>query len=257
VIDRGYAEAAYAILADFSHRGWSEVEDGRHLRLEVFFDEERDAQSCAERFEGAFVSKVEGRNWVAGWQADWKPVEAGRRFFLAPSWATELTPPGRIRLEMRPGLVFGGGDHATTQLCIELLEQAVRPGMRMADIGCGTAILAQAALALGAALAVGCDLDPSAVDTAAGSGVPVFEGSVDAIRSGAIDVLAANLPTGALITLLPELERVLRPGGEAVFSGYLVEQRGMLASEAAAAGFDLLDEISREEWAASRMVASR
>lgn len=200
------------------------------------------------------MESVEERNWAAEWQSQWQPIEVGQRFFLAPSWSAEETPPGRIRLEMRPGLVFGGGDHPTTQLCLALLEETVHPGSRMADAGCGTAILAQASRALGAARVAGCDIDPAAVDAAVESGVPVFEGSVDAIRSGWASVLAANLPTGVLLTLIPEFARVLAPGGKAVLSGYLCEQQEMLIREAESHGFRFESGRSSEDWSACVLV---
>ena len=252
--DNSAAETAFARLTAYAHQGWTEQEeDNGSLRLGVHFSDETEARMCAIEFPGSEIIPVEERNWAGEWQAQWEPILVGQRFFLAPSWTEAETPAGRIRLEMRPGLVFGGGDHPTTQLCLELLESATRPGVRMADIGCGTAILAQAALALGARAVTGCDIDPSAVDAAIESRVPVFEGSVDAIAANSIDLLAANLPTGVLMTLMPEFLRVLAPGGCAILSGYLAEQREMLFAEARAHGFHVESERERDDWAACRI----
>ncbi len=250
-VDNSAAENTYARLTAYAHEGWTEdEEDTGLLRLGVHFNDEAEARRCAEEFPDSNLSPVEERNWAAEWQAQWQPIIAGQRFFLAPSWVKAETPSGRIRLEMRPGLVFGGGDHPTTQMCLELLESATRPGARVADIGCGTAILAQAALALGARAAIGCDIDPSAIDAAIESRVPVFEGSIDAIAAKSIDLLAANLPTGVLMTLMPEFVRALTPDGRAILSGFLAEQREMVFAEARTHGFHVESEREREDWAA-------
>jgi len=173
------------------------------------------------------------------------------RFYLAPAWCEDPTPAGRMRLEMRPGLVYGGGDHPTTQLCLELLEQANVSQAAAADVGCGTGILAQAAILLGVARVVCCDIDPDAAAEAHRAGLPAFEGSAGAIRTGSIDLVLANLPTGNLLTLLPEFTRILAPGGRAVLSGFLCEQRGMVYRETAAAGWTLAAERLTDEWAAA------
>lgn len=253
-VEDSSAETAYAKLIAHSHQGWTEEQDGEFLRLGVHFGSEEQARMCANDFPGSVLSPVEDRNWAAEWQAQWEPIIVGQRFFLAPAWARTETPAGRIRLEMRPGLVFGGGDHPTTQLCLELLEATVASSTRLADIGCGTAILAQASLALGGRAAIGCDIDPAAVDAAVESRVPVFEGSVDAIATRSLDLLVANLPTGVLLTLMPEFARVLAPRGRAILSGFLGEQRDMLFAEALAHGFHVESERSHEDWAAGLLV---
>jgi ribosomal protein L11 methyltransferase len=245
------AERADLVLAELMDTRFDGLVEGDE-QFDVHFRDRAQAEECARRHSGEVV-EVEDRNWAAEWQAGWSPMPVGRRFHLAPAWCSDPTPPGRIRLEMRPGLVFGGGDHATTRFCLELLEDAVRPGCVFADIGSGSGILALAARALGASVAVGCDLWRDAAEETLRVSVPSWEGSVDALGSRSVDVLAANLPTGVLLTLMPEFERVLRRGGRMVLSGYLVDQREMVVDAAPWR----VPRIERqdEDWAAALFVA--
>ena len=105
-------------------------------------------------------------------------------------------------------------------MCLEALERNVAPGCTVADIGCGSGLLSQAAILLGARCAIGCDLDPRAARLAAGI---AFQGSVDSLRSQSIDLLVANIQVGVLAALLPGIRRVLKPGGIAILSGMLAD----------------------------------
>jgi ribosomal protein L11 methyltransferase len=114
-------------------------------------------------------------------------------------------------------MAFGTGVHETTQLCLEALEEYLTPGMRVLDVGTGSGILAEAARLLGAGFVYACDTDPVAVQIA-GSG---FVGSVDAIASASADLVVANISPEAIVSLTPDLLRVLRrPGGVILASGF-------------------------------------
>ena len=127
----------------------------------------------------------------------------GQKFFIVAPWRTEPTPPGRFRLEINPGMQCGTGQHPCTRLCLEAMERIIRPGDRVLDVGTGSGILSIAARMLGAATVVACDIDPDAAREAA-----FFIGSVDAVRSGAFDVVVANISEIVMGELKPELERV-------------------------------------------------
>src|SRR5690242_7249880 len=105
-------------------------------------------------------------DWVARAESSWPGLAIGRRFFLCPPWCKEETPPGRHRLVHNPGLACGTGEHPCTRLAIEALESVVMPGVRVADIGAGSGILAVAARQLGASEAVGIDPDDQALRVA-------------------------------------------------------------------------------------------
>jgi ribosomal protein L11 methyltransferase len=156
----------------------------------------------------------------------------GERFFLVPEWLDDPAPAGRFRIAVNPGMAFGTGRHETTQLCLEALETYVRPGVCVADVGTGAGILAQAAALLGAGTVWACDIDPEAVTIARGNAGPnLFIGSVDAVRSGAAGLIAANISPEAIARLAPELLRCLCPGGMALLSGFERHEASAVAEE--------------------------
>lgn len=202
-----------ARLADFDIDGIEEQPDA----VAAYFQNAATAHAVAIEFATAPPEAMEDRNWSAELQSAWQPIEVGRRFFLCPPWLDAPTPPGRLRLEMIPGNVFGGGDHPTTQLCLEQLETLIQPGQFIADIGAGTGVLTRAARALGAH-AYGCDIDPASA--------PLVDilGSADALATARFDGLIANIHLAVHRQLLPELRRIARPGAWLLASGFLPEQ---------------------------------
>jgi len=157
---------------------------------------------------------------------DWDPVLVGDRFFIARSWIDEATPPGRVRLVIDYTDAFGSGRHETTQLVIAALEEYVRPGALVIDIGCGSGVLSAAALALGALPVFGCDVHEGAVRAArqqlnAGS---LFVGSADAIQSEVADLTLINITARIADSLANELNRIAKPGSVLLLSGFLSDQ---------------------------------
>jgi ribosomal protein L11 methyltransferase len=216
------------LIAELWERGTSGVieEDlaGGNSLLRAFFDqpfETAEWAACGARWEPA-----EDRDWVEVAQSQWEPLLVGSRFFLAPSWSADPTPPGRLRLEMRPGLACGTGWGPATQLALEAMESRLLPGTTLLDVGTGSGILAVAAGLLGAGRVYACDIDFEAACAAGerfrseGIRVGLFAGSVRAVRAASVDFVVANINAETLIGLAPEIGRVLRSGGRAALTGF-------------------------------------
>ncbi len=255
------ADLLLADFGDFETSGIEQTDQASQTRFTAHFQARGEAERFASHF-AAFTPRTEEiaeRNWAEEWQAQWRPIEVGRRFYLAPSWMDTPAPEGRLRLEMRPGLVFGGGDHPTTQLCLELLEEYLRPGQAMADIGCGSGILTDGAHALGAGKLIACDIDANAAEAAGrilaslARPAAVYRGSVDAVRGESVDVVAANLLTGVVVGLLPEFARVLKQGGLLIASGFLATQQDLITGRAHEQGLRMVEPRVKGDWAAAVM----
>ena len=161
------------------------------------------------------IDEIPNQNWNATYQATWQPVEVGQRFYLAPPGDKSPTPTGRQRLELKPGLAFGNGDHPTTHLCLAAMEQLLSKGDIFLDVGCGSGLLAKAAHLLEAS-ALGCDLDPTDLPTNS------FQGSLDAVKLNSIDVAVMNIQAGVLADLWPHLAQIAKR--HAILSGFLPNQ---------------------------------
>jgi ribosomal protein L11 methyltransferase len=227
--------------------------------------------------ETSVVESVADRAWEREWLKDFRPMRFGERLWVCPGGqrppgfetaadvrdagsqrvgpgeATRVTP---VLLELDPGLAFGTGTHATTALCLEWLDSGAPGWLEGADVidyGCGSGILAVAALKLGARSAIAMDIDPQALlatrENAARNGVDRLVRVTDDRECGGatVDVLVANILAGPLVDLAPLLAARLQAGGRIALSGLLLEQ----ADEVTAAyrpWFDIALTGTREDW---------
>jgi ribosomal protein L11 methyltransferase len=208
-----------AELMEAGSTGITEEPEG----LRAFFEDSQDAPTLARRFvrNTPQLRREVNIDWAQVSRNAWPPLLVGDRFFLVPPWCTDPVPAGRIRLEINPGMACGTGWHPCTQLCLAALEQNVRPGDRVLDVGCGSGILCLAATLLGAQVVIGCDVDLDAVAIAREQvPCPIFAGSVDAIRTASVDVVVANISSTVLEDLAEEFERARKPGSTLILSGF-------------------------------------
>jgi ribosomal protein L11 methyltransferase len=198
--------------------------------------------------------REEPRDWQATWKATIAPVRAGSTV-VVPSWlvADHVPAPGELTLVLDPGQAFGTGHHATTTMCLEALERLDLDGASVADVGCGTGVLAIAAARRGAALVLAVDLDPDAVEVTRanaarnGAQVEARTGSVDGVP-GPVDVVVANLVTDTLLALAGPLVAATRR--TLVVSGIAADRQGAVAAALEAAGARVVAAEERDGWAA-------
>lgn len=169
------------------------------------------------------------REWTRAWLDDWRPLRFGHRLWVAPLEA-DVREPGAVVVRLDPGLAFGTGTHATTALCLEWLEGLELAGARVLDLGCGSGILAIAALRLGARAAHAVDLDPQALEATRANaarndvGAHLTTGDIEQLGSGPYDVIVANILAGPLLQAAATLAKLQAPGARLALAGILAEQ---------------------------------
>ncbi len=212
--------------------------------LRAFFDDAAGAPALLQRF-AAYAPQFRHEDdidWEQATRDAWPPMPVGDRLFLVAPWNTDPAPAGRLRLEIYPGMACGTGRHPCTQLCLEALEHAVRPGTTVLDVGSGSGILSAAAKLLGAGAVIGCDIDSEAVASARERvHAPLFVGSADALRSRSADLIVANISSAVAEDLAAEFARVRRPGSTLIVSGFLEDDLPE--------GFEPRQLLRRDGWA--------
>ncbi|SEP40482.1 50S ribosomal protein L11 methyltransferase [Nitrosovibrio sp. Nv6] len=181
------------------------------------------------------VTYVEEQDWVRITQSQFSPIQISDRLWIVPSWH-QAPDPGGVNLILDPGLAFGTGSHPSTQLCLAWLDENLFGGEDVLDYGCGSGILAIAALKLGARHVVGIDIDPQAIaasrqnaalnqcDETMTEFFTTHVSTGKGIPNEAADVVIANILANPLMVLAPILMRATRLGGRIVLSGILMEQ---------------------------------
>ncbi len=186
------------------------------------------AQAACLAVAPAFeVEAVAEQDWVRQTQAQFAPIPISPRLWIVPTWH-DSPDPAAINLILDPGLAFGTGSHPTTRLCLQWLDRNLHGGETLLDYGCGSGILAIAALKLGAGHVVGVDIDPQAIQASqfnAGQNQVTAEFYLpNDAPSVKADVVVANILTNPLKILAPMLANSARPGGKIVLSGILSHQ---------------------------------
>ena len=195
---------------------------------------------------------VEEADWANAWKAFYKPMRVGRHLLVTPPWETPDLAPTDIPLVIDPGMAFGTGSHPTTQLCLAALEDYVRPGMTVADIGTGSGILAIAAAKLGAASVLGTDNDPLCVriaaENAAVNGVSIPTQSD--FPTGTYDLVVANILADVIIGMGDPLAQIVRPDGTLIVSGIIDTRESDVRLALEGEGFFPLETRTSGEWVA-------
>lgn len=176
------------------------------------------------------VEQIADQDWERSWMDNFQPLRFGQRLWIVPSWH-QPPEPQAVNLHLDPGLAFGTGTHPTTALCLEWLDGQSLHDCNVLDFGCGSGILAIAALLLGAKQACGTDIDPQALEASRDNAT---RNGIDATRfplylpgempADTFDLVLANILAGPLVQLAPIISQHVRQGGHLVLSGILAEQ---------------------------------
>ncbi|PVZ82146.1 50S ribosomal protein L11 methyltransferase [Serratia sp. S1B] len=199
------------------------------------------------------IEQLEDKDWEREWMDNFHPMRFGERLWICPSWR-EVPDPNAVNVMLDPGLAFGTGTHPTTALCLQWLDGLNLNGKTVIDFGCGSGILAIAALKLGAARAIGIDIDPQAIqasrDNAQRNGVSerleLYLPQQQPANLQA-DVVVANILAGPLRELAPIISELVKPNGYLGLSGVLATQADSVA-QAYQQQFKLDAVSEREEW---------
>jgi ribosomal protein L11 methyltransferase len=203
--------------------------------------------------------QVDEQNWAESWKAFFWPQKIGERIVVKPSWRDYRAEPGDLVIEIDPGMAFGTGTHPTTALCAQLVEANLQKGDAFLDIGTGSGILMAAAGKLGAGTLAGSDRDELAVRIAAENlrrnGIKegrflLAQGLLGTPFKGPFDIVAANILTHIILELLDDIPRVLKNGGIFICSGIIVENQNLVVAKMKTAGFEILETLLKEGWAA-------
>ena len=238
-------------------------------RVKFYVTDDADGHAQLERYTHGLgfehtVTPLSDNDWAYSWQKYYKPLTIGDRLYVVPEWERDKpVPEGRSPLYLNPGLTFGTGSHASTQLCLEGVEAHTVPGRSVLDLGCGSGILSIAALRLGAVSAKAVDIDDKcltvAYENAALNGIGKDRYTVlvgDVLSNGALretlgggyDVVVANIVADVIIGLAPMVRQFLKPGGLFLCSGIIDTRAGEVADALRQNGWEIETTRSGEGW---------
>lgn len=211
---------------------------------------------------------VHEEDWATAWKAYFPVLRVGRRIVIRPTWRRHRREAEDVVIAMDPGMAFGTGLHPTTRLCLAALEPLADDGRltgsRVLDVGCGSGILAIAALRLGAASALGVDTDPIAIESTDANArrnglVRRTRARLGSLPSGEppFDVVLANLIAGVLVPLAPMLRDELTSGGTILASGIFIDREAEVRAAFEAAGLVVSHRLVEGDWVALEATTAR
>ena len=240
------------------------VEEQDDGTLVTFAPDEESAEALVAELEGtvdAFAHtarrKLDPVDWSVGWRDGLSPRRFGR-LTVVPSWLPEASTPNDHTVVLDPETAFGSGEHGSTRAALTLLELLLQPGQRVLDLGSGSGILAIAAVKLGAARAIGVEIDPEANEVASRNAerngvlgrVQFLDGDAEVLAAlaGPAEVILSNILRTANTALLPTIAEALAPNGVAIFSGMERDEAREFREALSAAGFRPVQETVDTGW---------
>ena len=239
-------------------------------RVKIYVTDDADGQAQLKGYLAGIdlpytTAALREYDWAHSWQKYYRPMAVGEKLYIVPEWERDTAdiPAGATRLLMNPGLTFGTGSHASTQLCLEGLEACTRKGDRVLDLGCGSGILAIAALCLGAGQAVGVDIDPKAEDIARENAAinQIFSDRFTAVTGDVIgdrammeslrghyDVVLANIVADVIIPLSRVVPEFLQEDSVFICSGILNTRLAEVLAALEQNGLQIISTEQQEDW---------
>ncbi len=201
------------------------------------------------------VTTVDDSDWKDNWKQFYKPIVIDG-LVVCPAWEQYETDKKLLKID--PGMAFGTGSHETTSLCLEFLQTVDLESSRVLDVGCGSGILSQAAVLLGAPFASGCDIDEAAVTCAIANAklngltdkTEYFAGDLLEKISGKYEIVVANIVADIVMALTADISKVIKDGGIFISSGIISERVDEVKDFIESHGFEILQIKERRGWAA-------
>ena len=246
------------------------LEDGSAAMESIAFlkDEMRKLrEECGEDTVGSLEIALQGvqdEDWENNWKQYYKPLAIGKKLLVVPQWLNPENEEGRIPVILDPGMIFGTGAHASTQMCMRALEKVIHGGEEVIDLGSGSGILSITALLLGAKTAVGVDIDPKAEDiarenaamnnlgadrfTAVTGDVIGSRAMMEKLAEGGYDIVLANIVADVIIPLSTVVPHFLRKDGVFICSGILETRLDEVLCAIEKAGLKVKETEKQEDW---------
>ncbi|MDY3902552.1 50S ribosomal protein L11 methyltransferase [Peptoniphilus sp.] len=222
------------------------LEDAKKIKTEI---EDKNLGSLT-------IEEKDDEDWANNWKKYYKPLEIGESLAVVPEW--EEYESERKIIKINPGMAFGTGTHESTYMCLELLEKYVREDDEIFDIGCGSGILAIAALKLGAKKALAIDIDEKCIQVSyenaklndVADKMEIKKGNLLDIVKGRADLIVSNIIAEIIVDEIKNLKNHMDNGGIFITSGIIKERRQMVIDALKDNGFEIVDEIEKNDWVA-------
>ena len=199
---------------------------------------------------------IDGDDWIDIWKKHFRPIHIGARVVIVPAWIDYTPEPDEVIVTLDSNMAFGTGEHETTSMCLEALQEAIRDGDTVIDVGCGSGILGIAAAKLGAKLCYLTDIDPIAVESAGhnaeknGVADRTIVAHSDLLADSSVkgDIVLVNITAEVLVRLAPDVPKNLKSGSTLILSGIIKSRLSLVKEKYASVGLTLQEERRKGEW---------